>query len=119
MGGVLLPLLISFTDITLRITLQDELPADIVLVVSFFLLLVLYTLGYRSLWRWILKRHQTDTTKLLELGTLSIVFSDLLIYASLYQQGNTLSNLIWLVFYLVLIALFYLLGKRSIKQLAI
>lgn len=116
---MLLPLLISFTDITLRLTLQDELSPTMILLISFSLLLVLYGLGYRGLWQWCLKRYKGDQTKLLEMATLSIIFSDLLIYASLYQQGNTLSNIIWLLFYLVLIGLFYILGKRSITQQAI
>ena len=66
-----------------------------------------------------IKKDALEKTRLLELGTLSIIFSDLIIYASLYQAGNTLSNLIWAVFYLLLITLFYILGKRSIKQVAI
>ena len=112
-------MLISFTDITLRLTLQDELSSTIIMLISFSLLLVLYGFGYRSLWHWVLKRHRVETSKLLELGTLSIIASDLIIYASLFQAGNTLSNFIWLGFYLILIVLFYLLGKRSITQLAI
>lgn len=114
-----MPLLISFTDITLRLTLQGELPPTAIMLISFSLLLVLYSVGYRALWQWTLKRHNVETSKLLALGTLSILASDIIIYASLFQAGNTLSNLIWLVFYLVLIALFYILGKRSITQLAI
>ncbi|MDA3946436.1 MAG: LPXTG cell wall anchor domain-containing protein [Helicobacteraceae bacterium] len=114
-----MPLLISFTDITLRLTLQDELSSTIIMFISFFLLLVLYGLGYRALWQWSLKRHKIDTAKLLKLGTVSIIASDLIIYASLFKTGHTLSNFTWLGFYLLLIALFYLLGKRSIKQLAI
>ncbi len=112
-----MPLLISFTDITLRLTLQDELSPTVIMFISFSLLLVLYGFGYRSLWQWTLKRYKIETSKLLELGTLSIIASDLIIYASLFQAGNTLSNFIWLGFYLVLIVLFYMLGKRSITQL--
>ncbi len=114
-----MPLLISFTDITLRITLQDEISTTPLLLISFSVLFLLYGLGYRALWRWILKRHKVEKAKLLELGTLAIIASDLVIYASLFQAGNTPSNLIWLGFYLILIALFYILGKRSIKQVAI
>ena len=114
-----MPLLISFTDITLRLTLQDELSSNLILFISFSLLLVLYGVGYRALWHWVLKRYKVETSKLLELGTLSIIMSDLIIYASLFQAGNTLSNFIWLEFYLVLIVMFYMLGKRSITQLAI
>ena len=62
-----------------------------------------------------IKKDTVDKTKLLELGTLSIIFSDLIIYASLYQAGNTFSNLTWAGFYLILITLFYILGKRRIK----
>lgn len=112
-----MPLLISFTDITLRLTLQDELPPTVIMPISFTLLLVLYGFGYRALWHWTLKRYNVETSKLLVLGTLSIFASDLIIYASLFQAGNTLSNFIWLGFYLVLIVLFYMLGKRSITQL--
>lgn len=87
--------------------------------ISFALLFILYSIGYHLLWKWVVKKHDVDCTKLLELGTLSILFSDIAIYASLFQAGNALSNLTWLGFYLILIALFYMLGKRSIKQLAI
>jgi len=63
-----------------------------------------------------IKKETGEKTKLLELGTLSIISSDLIIYASLYQAGNTLSNLTWAGFYLLLITLFYMLGKRSINH---
>ena len=76
----------------------------------------MYALAYYFLWKSFSKRAGLEHTKLLELGTLSIIFSDLVIYASLYQAGNVLSNFIWLGFYLLLIALFYLLGKRSINH---
>lgn len=88
-------------------------------MISFTLLLVLYGTGYHFLWKWFAKKTSIDRIKLLELGTLTILFSDLVIYASLFQAGNTLSNLTWLGFYLILIVLFYLIGKRSINQLAI
>jgi len=63
-----------------------------------------------------IKKETLEKTKLLELGTLSIIVSDLVLYASLYQAGNTLSNLTWAGFYLLLITLFYMLGKRSINH---
>ena len=63
-----------------------------------------------------IKKDAVEKSKLLELGTLSIIFSDLVIYASLFQAGNTISNLTWAGFYLLLITLFYLLGKRSINH---
>ena len=116
LGGVLLPLLISFTDITLRTVLQAYLGPIPLTLLSFLLLFALYGFGYFFLWKWIVKKYDCDRTKLLELGTLSILFSDITIYASLFQQGNTLSYLIWLGFYLILIALFYLIGKQRINQ---
>lgn len=119
LGGVLLPLLVSFNDITLRTVLQDEIDPLALMVISFSLLIVLYGTGYHFLWKWVVKKPGIDHIKLLELGTLAILFSDLVIYASLFQAGNTLSNFTWLGFYLILIALFYLQGKRSIKQLAL
>ena len=64
----------------------------------------------------LIKKDAVEKAKLLELGTLSIIFSDLVIYASLYQAGNTVSNLTWAGFYLLLIILFYMLGKRSINH---
>jgi len=85
-------------------------------LLSFLLLFTLYGFGYRFLWQWIVKKFDNDRTKLLELGTLSILLSNIVIYASLFQQGNTLSNLIWLGFYLILTAMFYLLGKQHINQ---
>jgi hypothetical protein len=57
-----------------------------------------------------------DRTKLLELGTLAIIISDLIIYASLYQAGNNISNFIWSGFYLVLIGIFYIIGRGSINH---
>jgi len=116
LGGVLLPLLVSFTDITLRTVLQDHLASAALMVTSFALLLALYTLGYRLLWQWILDKYCVDRIKLLEFGTLLILLSDIGIYGSLFQRGNTLSNLIWLAFYIVLITLFYMLGKQRINQ---
>ncbi|WP_345976392.1 hypothetical protein [Sulfurimonas sp. HSL3-7] len=116
LGGVLLPLLISFTDITLRTILQEYLSQIPLMVLSFLLLFTLYGFGYYFLWQWIVKKYDGDRTKLLELGTLSVLLSDIAIYASLFQLGNTLSNLIWLGFYLILIAIFYLLGKQRINQ---
>jgi len=76
----------------------------------------MYGVSYFFLWKHFTQRKEVEKTKLLELGTLSIIFSDLLIYASLYQAGNTLSNFTWLGFYLLLIALFYMLGKQSINR---
>ncbi len=114
-----LPLLVSFTDITLRTVLQETISSQTLVIISFVILLVLYGLSYHLLWKWVLKKYDVETSKLLELGTLTILFSDLVIYALLFQTGNTMSNLTWLGFYLVLIAQFYMLGKRSIKQLAI
>ena len=87
--------------------------------ISFSFLLLYYALGYFFVWKMMIKDDTLEKSKLLELGTLSIIFSDLIIYASLYQTGNTLSNLIWAGFYLLLIALFYLLGKRSINHFQI
>lgn len=116
LGGVLLPLLVSFTDITLRTVLQEYLGQIPLTLLSFLLLFTLYGFGYRFLWQWIVKKFDNDRTKLLELGTLSILLSNIVIYASLFQQGNTLSNLIWLGFYLILTAMFYLLGKQHINQ---
>ena len=86
------------------------------MLISFGFLLVYYTLGYFFLWKMMIKKDDLQNIKLLELGTLSILFSDLLIYTSLFQADNTFSNLIWLGFYLLLIALFYMLGKRSINH---
>jgi len=86
---------------------------------SFTQLLLFYTLAYYFLWRHFSHRNDLDTLKLVEFGTLSIIFSDVVIYVSLFQAGNNISNFTWLGFYLLLIALFYLLGKRSIKQVAI
>ena len=63
-----------------------------------------------------IKKDSIENTKLLEFGTLSIIFSDLVIYASLFQAGNTFSNLIWAGFYLLIITLFYILGKRRINH---
>ncbi len=85
------------------------------MLISFGFLIIYYALGYYLLWKMMIKKYDADNIKLLEIGTLSIIFSDLIIYASLYQTGNTLSNLTWLGFYLLLITLFYMLGKRSIK----
>ena len=76
----------------------------------------MYAVGYFFLWRMFAKRKEIALQKLLELGTLLIIFSDLLMYASLYQAGNTLSNFTWLGFYLLLIGLFYILGKQSINH---
>lgn len=112
----MLPLLISFTDITLRTVLQAYLSQIPLMVISFLLLFALYGFGYFFLWQWIVKKYDRDHTKLLELGTLSILLSNITIYASLFQQGNTLSNLIWLGFYLILTTMFYLLGKQHINQ---
>ncbi len=63
-----------------------------------------------------IKKADAQNIKLLELGTLSIILSDLIIYTSLYQAGNTLSNLTWAGFYLLLITLFYMLGKRTVNH---
>ena len=89
------------------------------MVISFGFLLLYYALGYFLIWKMMIKKDTLEKNKLLELGTLSIIFSDLVIYASLYQAGNTFSNLTWLGFYLLLFALFYLLGKRSINKFQI
>ena len=113
---MLLPFLISFVDISLRSVLKEHLSADVMLFVSFAGLLFMYTLGYYFLWKSFSRRKEIEQTKLVELGTLSIIFSDLIIYASLYQAGNTLSNFTWLGFYLLIIALFYLLGKRTVNH---
>jgi hypothetical protein len=100
----------------MRTVLQAYLGPIPLMVLSFLLLFALYGFGYYFLWQWIVKKYDKNRAKLLELGTLSILLSDIAIYASLFQQGNTLSNLIWLGFYLILIALFYLLGKQRINQ---
>ena len=113
---MLLPLLVSFTDIALRTVLREYLATVPLLIISFMLLFTLYGFGYRFLWQWIVKKYECDREKLLELGTLSVLLSDITVYASLFQQGNSVSNMIWLGFYLVLIALFYLLGKQRINQ---
>jgi LPXTG-motif cell wall-anchored protein len=109
------PLLASFADITLRTVLKETLEPQLLLFVSFGFLLLYYAIGYFVTWKVVINNDTTQKQKLLELGTLSIIGSDLIIYASLYQTGNTLSNLTWAGFYLLLIALFYMLGKRSIK----
>jgi len=76
----------------------------------------MYSVSYFYLWKHFVKREGLELVKLLEFGTLVIIASDLLMYASLYQAGNIRSNFIWLGFYLLLIGLFYLLGKRSINH---
>lgn len=119
LGGILLPFLISFLDISLRSVLQADLNGDLLSGMSFVWLVLMYAMGYHFLWKHLLKRKGDDSTELLEKGTLVIIFSDLLMYASLFQMSNPLSNIIWAGFYLLLIALFYLLGKRSIKHLAL
>ena len=63
-----------------------------------------------------MQREGLGHQKLLEFGTLLIIASDIMIYVSLFQAGNNLSNFTWLGFYLLLIGLFYLLGKRSINH---
>ena len=112
----MLPFLISFLDITIRSILAETLIPDHLLSLSFVLLLVMYSLGYFFLWRHFSQRKELEQQKLLELGTLSIILSDLIIYTSLYQAGNVLSNLIWMGFYLLLIMLLYMLGKRSVNH---
>ena len=116
LGGILLPFLISFLDISLRSILQQDMEETLLLVLSFGWLIVMYAVGYHFLWKHLYRRVDTDGIELLEKGTLVIILSDLLMYASLFQKANTLSNIIWAGFYLLLITLFYLLGKRVVKQ---
>lgn len=116
LGGVLLPLLASFTDITLRTVLKEYLEQTPLTIVSFGLLFALYTLGYRFLWPWIFNRYDLDRNRLLAVGTLLILLSHITIYASLFQKGNSFSNLVWLGFYIALLLIFYVLGKQHINQ---
>jgi len=116
LGGVLLPLLASFTDITLRTILQEHLEQTPLMLISFGLLFILYTLGYRFLWPWLFNRYDLDRSRLLAIGTFLILLSHATIYASLFQKGNSFSNLVWLFFYIVLITIFYILGKQRINQ---
>lgn len=111
-----MPLLASFTDITLRTVLQEYLEQTPLMLTSFGLLFLLYTLGYRFLWPWLFNRYDLDRNRLLAIGTLLILFSHTTIYASLFQKGNSFSNLVWLLFYIVLITIFYMLGKQRINQ---
>ena len=111
--------MVSFVDITVRSLLQGSVSSTVLMYLSFTWLILMYATSYFFLWRHFAKRKDLEHLKLLEYGTLSIIMSDMLIYASLFQVGNNHSNFTWLAFYLVLIALFYLLGKRSIKQVAI
>lgn len=111
-----MPLLASFTDITLRTVLQEYLEQTPLMLISFGLLLILYTLGYRFLWSWLFNRYDLDRGRLLAIGTLLIILSDATIYASLFQKENSFSNLVWLLFYIVLITVFYMLGKQHINQ---
>ncbi len=113
---MLLPFIISFVDISIRSVLQEALSANMLMYLSFSTLLFMYGIGYFFLWRMFAKRREIALQKLLELGTILIIISDLLMYASLYQAGNVLSNFIWLGFYLLLIAFFYMLGKQSINH---
>jgi len=112
LGGILLPFLISFLDISLRSILQADLNGDLLMGLSFTWLVLMYAVGYHFLWKHLLIRKGVNTTELLEKGTLVIILGDFLMYASLFQKTNPLSNIIWAGFYLLLIALFYLLGKR-------
>ncbi len=116
LAGILLPFLISFVDISLRSLLKETLTTNPLMYMSFSTLLLMYAVGYFYLWRMFAKRQGLELQKLLELGTLLVILSDILLYISLYQAGNTLSNFTWLGFYLLLIALFYVLGKRSINH---
>jgi len=111
-----LPLLASFTDITLRTVIQEYLEETPLMITSFGLLLTLYTLGYRFLWSWLINRYDIDRSRLLAIGTLLILLSHATIYASLFQKENSFSNLVWLLFYIVLITIFYILGKQRINQ---
>ena len=115
LGGILLPFLISFLDISLRSILQQDLSGDLLLGLSFVWLFMMYAVGYHFLWKHLHKRMGEDAVELVEKGTLVIIFSDLLMYTSLFQKTNSFSNIIWAGFYLLLIALFYLLGKRVVK----
>ena len=76
----------------------------------------MYAVGYHFLWKHLYKRVDGNGIELLEKGTLVIIFGDLLMYASLFQKANSFSNIIWAGFYLLLIALFYLIGKRVVKH---
>jgi len=115
-GGILIPFLVSFVDISLRSLLQETLSADTLMYVSFLSLFMMYSIAYYYLWRHFVQRKGLEHQKLLEFGTLLIILSDIMIYLSLYQVGNNLSNFTWLGFYLLLIGLFYILGKRSINH---
>jgi len=115
LGGILIPFLVSFVDISLRSILQESLSPQPLTYLSFGALLLMYGVSYFYLWQHFIKRKGLELVKLLEFGTLIIIMSDLLMYASLYQASNIRSNFIWLGFYLLLIGLFYLLGKRSMK----
>jgi hypothetical protein len=86
------------------------------MIASFGALLALYTVGYRLLWQWLFNRYDLDRNRLLAIGTLLILSSHITIYASLFQKGNSFSNLVWLGFYIALISIFYILGKQRINQ---
>jgi hypothetical protein len=116
-AGIVLPMLIGFTDIVLRTILKTQMASTVILVVSFAVQFLGYLLGFFYLWRWLLSSYRFESTKtLLEGATAALSLITLFFYAFLFQADKMFSNLVWLLFYAAVIFSFYLIGRRLLRS---
>ena len=115
-GGILIPFMISFFDITLRTVTQEALTPDSLLFISFSLMFMLYSFGYYQLFKWLLKSYDVEAIALRDQIILVTLISDLIIYGTLFNLDNTFSNLIWAGFYLLLLSTFFLIAQKIIQK---
>lgn len=116
-AGLLLPLLIGFTDIVLRAALEGNMASSGILAVSFSVQFMGYLIGYFYLWKWLLASYTFKAPKaLLSQATAALFIITLLFYVFLFRIDNMLSNMIWLLFYALVVFSFYLIGQRAIRS---
>lgn len=117
LGGILIPFLVGFTEITLRNAVAGFLQQPYLTVASFTFLLAGYFLGFELLWKWLLRHYAFENPfYLLRLATLALIGCFLVQFGFLFQPENLFSNLIWLLFFAIAASFFYLIGRMRINR---
>jgi hypothetical protein len=114
-AGIVLPLLIGFTDIVLRAAVKEHMTPSALLILSFSVQFLGYLIGFFFLWRWLFASYRFEVPKaLIARATAAFLLITLLFYAFLFRVDNLLSNLVWLLFDAAVILSFYLIGRHAL-----